>query len=194
MMRRSTILLTWLLCVTPAIGHVTPTVQLVRRGDFVRSALSGASRFFEHKLGTAELEAMRSGADSHWHPSAREIKVYVGRDDQGQLVGSVVFLRVPSEHGPVGLGVAYGAAGRILKASVTEVGSEPLAWVQPLLKAHALDGLRGEPADSTVEAASLAPDVRGRMSRYYAGILAQGIHRAGRVLHAVGLAASEKGN
>lgn len=182
--------LAWLLCVAPAMAHVTPTVQLVRRGDFVRSALSGATRFFEHKLDAEELEGLRAEADPQWQPSGREIKIYVGRDDRAQLVGSVVFLRVPSEHGPVGIGVAYDASGRILQASVTEVGSEPLAWVQPLLRAHALDGVRGKAAGATIEAAGLAPQVRGRMSRYYATVIARGIQRAGRIVRAAGLAGS----
>lgn len=183
-------LLAALLCVAPATAHVTPTVHLVKRGDFVRSALPGASKFYEHRLDVKAIASLAARADSNWHPSAREIKLYVGRDEQGELTGTVVFLRVPSEHGPIGLGVAYDSTERIIRATVTEVGSEPLAWVQPLLEAHALAGLKGAPADTAVNPADLAPQIHGRMSRYYAEVIARGIERAGMVQRAADVSAA----
>lgn len=191
MIRRTLMqLVAGLLCVIPSLAHVTPTVYLVKRGDFVRNALQGASRFYEHRLDARAVQEVAAEAQSKWHPSPREIKLYVGRDDQGDLAGTVVFLRVPSEHGPVGLGVAYDSTDRILRATVTEVGSEPLAWVQPLLDAHALSGLKGAAADAEVNPADLAPQIHGRMSRYYAQVIARGVERAGMVLRAADVPAA----
>src|ERR1700741_2675201 len=104
-----------------ALGHVTPNVTLVRRGDFVQQALSGATKFFEKTLGPQAAMSVRQATG--WMPTQDESKVYVGRDESGRLVGSVVFLWVPSEHGPVGLGVAFGPEGNILEATVTDVGT-----------------------------------------------------------------------
>lgn len=177
----------WVLFTVAASAHVTPTVQLVHRGDFIRSALPTATQFFERKLDNSVIAALTSDTEAGWHPSPREIKVYVGRDKRHRRVGTVIFLRVPSEHGPVGLGVAYDAGGDILQAVVTEVGSEPLAWCRPLIDAHALSELKGNSASQAVDATTLAPQVHGRMSRYYARILAEGVEHAGRILGAAGL-------
>ena len=106
MTRRIGAVLTMCLFVAYSAGaHVSPMVQLVGKGDFIRAALPGASQFFERKLdpGAEALNRLATAID--WKPSPQEIKVYVGRDAGNRLVGSVVFLRVPSEHGPVGVGV-----------------------------------------------------------------------------------------
>jgi hypothetical protein len=171
-------------------AHVSPMVQLVGKGDFIRAALPGASQFFERKLDRGAESLNRLAAEIDWTPSPQEIKVYVGRDAGNRLVGSVVFLRVPSEHGPVGIGVAFDADGRIGNATVTEVGSEPLAWVRPLLDANALDPLRGQAAGGPVDPSKLAPEVTGRMSRYYAEVIGRGIQAAGIVVEAEGLSGS----
>lgn len=177
-------LCTFLLVALSAVAHVSPMVQLVGKGEFIRAALPGASQFFERKLASGADALARLAADIKWQPTSQEIKLYVGRDAQGDLLGSVVFLRVPSEHGPVGVGVAFDADGRIAEAAVTEVGSEPLAWVRPLLDADALAGVHGLAAGSRVDPSGLAPQVPGRMSRYYAEVIASGIERAGIVVEA----------
>src|SRR5215469_9519822 len=92
-----------------AIAHVTPNVTLVKRGDFVRQALPGASKFFEKTLGAKAAAEVREATG--WTPSSEEAKVYVGRDENGNLVGTVVVLWVPSQHGPIGLSVAFGREG-----------------------------------------------------------------------------------
>ncbi|HZD53103.1 MAG TPA: hypothetical protein VE175_08655 [Woeseiaceae bacterium] len=175
-------------------AHVSPMVQLVRKGEFVRTALPGASQYFERGLDRGAEALNRLAAAINWQPSAQEIKVYVGRNAESRLVGSVVFLRVPSEHGPVGVGVAFNADGRIAQAAVTEVGSEPLAWVRPLLDAGALAGVRGLAAASHVDATAMAPEVQGRMSRYYAEVIADGIERAGVVVEAEQLTSAAAGD
>jgi hypothetical protein len=167
-----------ILGLAPAFAHVTPNVQLVKKGEFVRQTLPGASRFLEKRLdlGAAQVAAIRHRTG--WTPSDEEVKLYVGRDGQGGLVGSVVFLWIPSEHGPVGVGVAFDPGGRIVRADVTDAGSEPLAWIQPLLGPGGLAAFAGLPPSTPPDPAGIAPGVRGRMSRYYAEVIAAGVLRA----------------
>src|SRR5262249_38109176 len=113
-------------------AHVTPNVTLVRRGDFVKESLPGATKFFEKSLSPSAIAAVQK--DTGWTPSGDDAKIFVGRDDGGRLVGTVVFLWVPSQHGPLGMGVAFTPDGTIRRATVTDVGTEPLAWVRPLLR------------------------------------------------------------
>src|SRR5258708_4596342 len=90
-------------------AHVTPNVVLVRRGDFVKESLSGATKFFEKTLSAPAIAAVR--ADTGWTPSGEDAKVYVGREGGGRLIGSVVLLWIPSQHGPLSLGVAFSPDG-----------------------------------------------------------------------------------
>lgn len=175
----------WLLAVLvlfvplAALAHVTPDVTLVKRGDFVKEALPGAVKFFEKSLNPAAAASVREATG--WTRTQEESKVYVGRDERGNLVGSVVFLRVPSQHGPVGLGVAFGPAGEILQATVTDVGTEPLVWVRPLLREGLLRGVEGLGHAKRPDPDRIATGASGQMSRYYVRVIADGIWRAERI-------------
>ncbi len=167
-----------LLAAAPAFAHVTPNVQLVGRGSFIQSALPGATRFFEShlELDPAGRAALRESTG--WTPTADDTKVYVGRTGSGELVGRAVFVWTPSQHGPVSIGVAFDPDGRVLAATVTDVGSEPLAWVQPLLDAGGMLIFTGLRPGARVDPDSVAAGVHGAMSRYYAGVIAGGVERA----------------
>lgn len=161
-----------------AFAHVTPTVELVKRGVFIRDALPGATRFFERKLdlGDADRTAIRQAVG--WSPSVDDTKIYVGRDADGALVGTAIFVWTPSQHGPVSVGVVFDPAGAILRATVTEVGSEPLSWVQPLVDGNGMAAFEGLALDQTPDPARVAPEVRGKMIRYYAEVISEGVQRA----------------
>lgn len=173
----------------PALAHVTPNVALLKRGDFVKQSLPAATEFFEQKLafGAADMAAIKNR--TRWTPSEEDVKVYLGRDAEKRLAGSALFLWVPSEHGPVGIAVAFDAAGKILRAAVTDVGSEPLAWVRPLVQADGMAAFAGLPLDAAPEPAKVAPGVTGNMSRYYAEVIAEGVSRA-QAVERVSLAAA----
>ncbi|HEX4497154.1 MAG TPA: hypothetical protein VIE43_15885 [Thermoanaerobaculia bacterium] len=167
-----------MLSTVPALAHVTPNVELLKKGDFVQQSLPGASQYLEKKLaiGGSDLAAIKKGTG--WTPSEEDVRIYVGRDRQGALIGTVVFLWIPSEHGPVGVGVAFDPAGAILRAEVTDVGSEPLAWVRPLLASNGMSAFAGLPLATPPDSAKLSPAATGRMSRYYAEVIADGVKRA----------------
>ena len=154
-------------------AHVTPNVTLVRRGDFVKDSLPGATKFFEKTLGPAAIAAVQR--DTGWTPSDEEAKIFVGRDDGGRLVGTVVFLWVPSQHGPMGLGVAFAPDGKIRRATVTDVGTEPLVWVRPLLRDGALIGVDAVSLAESLDASRVAPEAKGAMCRYYCKVVCDGI-------------------
>jgi hypothetical protein len=171
----------------PAFAHVTPNVELLKKGEFVQQNLPGATAFLEQKLtfGGGDLAAVKK--TTGWTPSEEDTRIYVGRNTQGERVGTVVLLWVPSEHGPVGVGVAFGTDGKVFRCAVTDVGSEPLAWVRPLIQSDGLAVWNGLALDSAPDAAKVAPQVTGRMSRYYAEVVAQGVTRA-QALERVSLA------
>jgi hypothetical protein len=174
---------------TPTLAHVTPNVALLKRGEFVKQSLPAATEFFEQKLafGTADVATIKSR--TRWTPSEEDVKVYLGRDAEKRLAGSALFLWVPSEHGPVGIAVAFDPAGKILRAAVTDVGSEPLAWVRPLVQADGMAAFAGLSLDAAPDPAKVAPGVTGNLSRYYAEVIAEGVARA-QAVERVSLAAA----
>lgn len=164
-----------------AFGHITPNVELVRKGDFLKETLPGATKFFERRLMISGPDGAAIRAATGWSPSEEDTKVYVGRDEKGELVGSVVFLWMPSQHGPVGVAVAFDPGRTVRRVAVTDVGSEPLAWVRPLLDGKGIRALRGLAATSAPDPASIAPPDAGAMTRYYAQVVADAVVRAQRV-------------
>jgi len=162
----------------PAFAHVTPNVELVKKGEFIRESLPGAARFFEESLALSRGDRAALRRETGWEPSEEDAKVYVGRDAGGRRVGTVVLVWVPSQHGPIGVAAAFEPDGRVRRAAVTDAGSEPLAWVRPLVDAGGLAAFDGLPLDARPDPAKVAPQVAGRMNRYYAEVVAQGVARA----------------
>ena len=176
-MRKPVFLLAAMFTAAALSAHVTPNVQLVRRGDFIKAHLPAASKFAEKTLmiGGPDMAAIKSATG--WAPTEEDARVYVGRDAAGTLVGTVAFVWMPSEHGPVGIGVAFNAEGTIIAADVTDVGTEPLAWVRPLLDAGGMKAFAGATLDHATSGTQVAPGVGGTMNRYYAGVIAEGVAR-----------------
>lgn len=159
-------------------AHITPNVELVRRGEFLKASLPAATGFFEKQFMISGADGAAIRNKTGWAPSEEDTRVYVGRDAQGHLAGTVVFLWVATQHGPMGIAAAFDPRGTLMRAAVTDVGSEPLAWVRPLIDARGPDALAGLAPGARPDPALIAPGVTGRMSRYYAGIIADGIARA----------------
>jgi len=168
-----------------AMAHVTPNVQLAQRGDFIKASLPAATKFFEHQLNlnASGLAEIRKATD--WTPSADDTRIYVGRDNDSHLVGSVVFLWIPSEHGPIGIAVAFNPNGTIINAAVTDAGAEPLTWVRPLLEQGAMAAFQGLSDTQAPNPVNVAPHVQGAMSRYYAKVIAEGVSRAQALIRAM---------
>jgi hypothetical protein len=161
-----------------ALAHVTPSIELVKKGEFVRENLPGATKYLEKKLDIAAPDRAAVKKSTGWTPSEEDFRIYVGRDAQGRLVGTAIFVWVPSEHGPVGVAVAFDRGGAIVRGAVTDVGTEPLAWVRPLLAGGGLDAFAGLAATATPDPGKLAPGVTGKMPRYYAEVITGGVARA----------------
>jgi hypothetical protein len=159
-----------------AAAHISPNVTLVRRGDFLRQAFPDTTRFSEKALEKGALDAVLQGTG--WRPSEEEARIYVARTAEGKLVGTAVFLWIPSQHGPIGIGAAFDPDGTVMQAVVTEIGSEPLGWVRPLLVQNRLESLSGLAIDGAPNAGRLTPAGAGAMTRYYAKVIAEAVRRA----------------
>jgi len=114
-------------------AHVTPPVVLTSDRDAVAGLLSGSRRFFvrEVRLSPAEREAIQK--QSGWTPNEDFYRFYLGRDDQGALVASTIFMTEYTIHGPVRVAVGLGPDGKVKGAQVVELTEETYSWVKPLI-------------------------------------------------------------
>jgi hypothetical protein len=189
MMRCLRLVLVALAIPCAVFAHVTPNVTLVRRGDFAKGALPNAANLFEETVRLSPQDRVSVERTTPWSPDAEETKIYGGRDSAGRLVGRLIFLWLPSQHGPVAIATAFGADGTLQKTAVTDVGTEPLAWVRPLLSDGMVSGFSGLALDAEPDASRIVPEGAGTMTKYYAGVIAEGVRRAQaleRVLEHVG--------
>jgi hypothetical protein len=177
-MRKLLLTLAALLCPLALSAHITPNVSLVARGEFLKQSLPGATRFFEKEMMISRGDGAAIRKATGWSPSEEDTKVYVGRDAQGRLVGTVVFLWISSQHGPVGIGVVFRPDGAVGRVAVTDVGSEPIVWVRPLIDGGGMASFEGLAPGAAPDPSRVAPAVTGSMSRYYAGVVADGVARA----------------
>src|SRR6266540_1397901 len=70
------------------------------------------------------------------------------------------------------------ADGAVRRVAVTDIGSEPVVWVRPLIDGGGMDAFEGLAAGAAPDPSRVAPQVNGSMSRYYARIIADGVARA----------------
>lgn len=175
----------------PLEAHITPNVSLIGRGEFLRQSLPGATRFFEKQMMISGPDGASLRRETGWVPSEEDTKVYVGRNARGELVGTVIFLWLSSQHGPVGLGAAFAPDGTVRRVAVTDVASEPLAWVRPLIDAGGLAAFEALAPGASPDPARVAPVVSSAMSRYYARVIAGGVARAQALERVLARAAKE---
>jgi hypothetical protein len=116
----------------PALGHVTPPVVLVSDRDAVAGLLPGARRFFvrEVRLNAQQRQTLQRAG---WKADEDFYRFYLGRDDQGRLVGAMVFLSEYTIHGPIRVAVGLGPDGKVRGATVVEMSEETYPWLKPLI-------------------------------------------------------------
>jgi hypothetical protein len=114
-------------------AHVTPPVVLASDRDAVAGLLSGSRRFFvrEVRLSGAERDSIQK--QSGWTPNEDFYRFYLGRDDQGALVASTIFMTEYTLHGPVRVAVGLNPDGKVKGAQVVEITEETYPWVKPLI-------------------------------------------------------------
>ena len=119
--------------VGPVLAHVTPPVVLVSDREAVAGLLSGARRFFvrEVKLTAEQKRTIRQR--SGFTPDENFYRFYLGRDEQGRLVGAMLFVTEYTIHGPVRVAVGLGPDGKVRGATVVELTEETYPWLKPLI-------------------------------------------------------------
>jgi hypothetical protein len=131
----------------------------------------------------SDLEARVS-----WVPEDKEVRLFIGRDAEGNAVGSVLFMKSDSRHGPVRLAVGFDTSGNVSRVIITHATEETVPWVREVMNAGLLEEYSGR-AEATVAGALDGLEGRlGAMPRYMGEVVTRGVHRAA-ALYSVALAA-----
>ena len=117
----------------PALAHVTPPVILMSDRDAVAGLLGNARRFFVREVKLSPEQRQAVAQRSGWKPDESFYRFYLGRDEQGRLVGAMLFLTEYTVHGPVRAAVGLGPDGKVRGATVVELTEETYPWVKPLI-------------------------------------------------------------
>jgi hypothetical protein len=158
-----------------AVAHVTPPVVLTSDRDAVVGLLSGSRRYFvrEVRLSAEERQAIQK--QSGWTPEEDFYRFYVGRDDQGRLVASTIFMTEYTIHGPVRVAVALGPDGKVKGAQVVELTEETYPWVRPLIDKDVARDYVGQGSAGRYTPTQATGD---SMTQFYGQIIASLIQRA----------------
>jgi len=173
---------------SPALAHLTPPVVLVSDRDAVLTLLAGARRFFvrEVRLSAQEKAAIKHA--SGWTPEDDFYRFYVGRDEQGQMVGALVFVGDATIHGSIRVAVALGPDGKVRGAAVVELTEETYPWVKPLIDEQFTRDWVGHDSQSRFVLSGRLTRVRSNsMTQFYGEVVASLVQR-GALLYAHGMA------
>ena len=160
-----------------ALPHITPTVVLVSKADAVRQIVPNAQTFTAREVHLSEADAQRLHGAVDWSPENGVLTFYSGKRG-AQVLGTFLFVRVDSPHGPVEVAVGFGPQRTVRKVIVTKATVETKPWVQEVLEAGLLAHYEGlEPGASPAAASQVATEV-GKMPAYMAEQIDTGVARA----------------
>jgi hypothetical protein len=163
--------------VVGALVHITPTVVLVPRPEAVKTLIPGAEAYLAREVHLSEADAHRLHEAVDWSPDEGVLTFYSGKAG-GRVVGTLLFVRVDSPHGPVEVAVGFGTDGRIGAVVVTKATVETKPWLLEALRAGLTDHYKGlKPGDAPGGAAALRGRV-GSLPAYMAEQVDRGVARA----------------
>lgn len=157
--------------------HITPTVILVKRQDAVTHLLPGADQFVARELHLSSTDSKRIHDAVGWEPADGIVTFYIGKH-QAQTVGSLIFMRIDCQHGPIELAIGYDARGTIRGVEVTKATVEMKPWIVEALRAGQADAYRGLAATQTRSAAEQVKPKIGAMPGYMAELIDKGVMHA----------------
>lgn len=163
--------------VAVALLHITPTVILVQRPTAVQALLPGASEFFAREAHLSDVDAHRLHEAVDWSPDDGVVTFYDGRAGE-RTVGSLMFVRVDTPHGPLEVAVGFTPQGAIRDVIVTKATVETRPWVVEAVRAGLAARYVGlKPGDIPAGAAAVEGRV-GSLPHYMAEQVDKGVARA----------------
>lgn len=159
-----------------ALFHITPTVILVKRPDAVRQLLP-AAQYVARELHLSDADAHRLHEAVDWSPDDGILTFYLGKES-GREIGSLMFVRVDTPHGPIEVAVGLTPARVVRGVIVTKATVETRPWVLEALQAGLADHYRGLKTNDAPGGAQAIRSRVGDLADYIAGEIDKGVRRA----------------
>jgi len=163
--------------VAAALLHITPTVILVKRPDAVQMLLPQATAFFARELHLSDADAHRLHEAVDWSPEDGVLTFYTGNAG-AEAVGSLMFVRVDTPHGPLEVTVGFTPDGVVRGVIVTKATVETRPWVQEAVAAGLTDHYRGLRVGDVAAGAAAVRGQVGSLAHYIAEEVDKGVARA----------------
>ena len=163
--------------VTAALLHITPTVIMVKRQDAVAHLLPGADQFAARELHLSSADSKKLHDAVGWEPPDGVVTFYVGKN-ANQTVGSLIFMRVDCQHGPIELAIGYEPNGRVRAVEVTKATVEMKPWIVDALRAGLMDSYKGLGTNQQPTGADKVKPRIGAMPGYMAELIDKGVMHA----------------
>lgn len=160
-----------------ALLHITPVVVLVKRPDAVQALLPGASAFTAREVHLSAADAHRMHEAVDWSPEDGVLAFYTGKDGS-TTVGSLVFVRVDTPHGPLEVAVGFTPQGAVRDAIVTKATVEMKPWVLEAVGVGLTDPYRGLKPGDVPDAGGRIAGRAGNLAAYIAREVDKGVARA----------------
>ena len=128
---------------SPAWGHVTPSIKLHTTREVIQQLLPEGKLFIKEVTLNSEQKA-RLNAFDNWDTRNDHFKFYISRGEDNRLNRVMMSMIEFTRHGPMVMAVAIDANGQVQEALLTDIQMETLTWVDPILKSTYIQELRGK--------------------------------------------------
>ncbi len=163
--------------VAAALLHITPTVILVKRPQAVQTLLPDATEFFAREAHLSDADAHRLHEAVDWSPEDGVLTFYTGKAGT-KPVGSLMFVRVDTPHGPIEVTVGFTPDGVVRGVIATKATVETKPWILEALQAGLTEHYRGLKAGDTPGGAAALKGKVGSLPEYMAEQVDKGVARA----------------
>ena len=170
------------LLVAAGARHPTPTVVLIKQVELIRSTLDGAKNFFVRKVTIGKDDLARIRKEVDFSPEDPDLSFYLGKNEQGKLVGLVLFPQVNTIHGPLEVGLTLHPDGTVANVAVTKATVETKPWVEEAVASGLLQRFKGMRYGDDVKRALGSQGQMGQMPYWEGQVIAAAVQQ-GLVLH-----------
>lgn len=168
----------------PAWAHVTPNLKLLSTKESV-SRLLPQGRLFLKNVDLTSDHVSRLKSQGNWHSNETHYKFFVVRDDNGKLVRTAVFVTEFTRHGPLVVAVGLDGEGKVVEALLTDIQTEPMEWVGPLLRRHYMRDFRGKDSSLPLTLTSKWTNGTSGLTQSYALFIANAVKRSAQLFDLV---------
>lgn len=160
-------------------AQVADTVVLATRGDVISNSLPDAANYYVKDIPLGQRDRAKIKAQGNFTPQISSLKFFYGTKKGGSLAGTVVFLKMETEHGPIEVGVVLTPGGTVSNVAVTVATAETKPWIKAAEDAGLMKRLIGlSAASGTNPLQNMSESAMGAMPYFAAQVIATAVIRA----------------